>query len=125
MSDVPRRSGVPSGARPHEPGQPGHRGEAEEPRQLERPEHVELAGRRDRSPRPAAPALERPTEWAEIEIYSEPLKVKMSAHGALALGVVGPAATIIAGYPAGLPVWAILAVCTLQIVAAIVMHRWR
>ena len=149
MSDEPRRSGVRSGARPHEPGQSGHRGEAEEPKQLvqlepaeqpsqepgqleqlrqrrqhERSGHREPAGHRDR-PAPPAPGtdLEQPSQAAALEVQKEEFKLKMYAQGPLALGAIGPTGVILVGYPVGLPVWAIVAISTLQIVASIVMAR--
>lgn len=71
---------------------------------------------------------EEPNERATLQIWSSPLSITVSSQGSatavvLALGVVGPAATIMVGYSVGLPVWGILVICLLQIVAAITRHR--
>jgi hypothetical protein len=70
---------------------------------------------------------EPPTEWATLNIRSSPVSITVSAQGAatktLTLGVIAPASTITAGHFANQPVWAITAICVLQIVAAMV-HRW-
>jgi hypothetical protein len=122
------RGSVP---RPKElgPAEPAQLEELRHRRQLDRSEHKDLARHRER-PRRGADAepegyIEKPTEQASIQIESKPVTIKMDAHGPLALGIVGPAATIIVGYLAHLPVWAIMAVCALQIVASVVVRGRR
>jgi hypothetical protein len=69
---------------------------------------------------------EQPTERATLNIRTKPVDLTVSAQGAatrtLTLGVIGPVGTIVAGHYAGLPVWAIVVICVLQIVA-IIAHR--
>jgi hypothetical protein len=71
--------------------------------------------------------LKPPTELATLNIRSSPVSITVSAQGAatktLTLGVIGPVGTIAVGHYAELPVWAIVAICALQIVGA-VTHRW-
>jgi hypothetical protein len=71
---------------------------------------------------------EQPTELATLNIRSNPASVTVSAQGGstktLVLGVIGPASTIAVGHFAGLPVWAIIVICALQVAAAVVTHRW-
>jgi len=135
MSEELRSSGVPSGAVPHDPEQPA---ELAQPRQLEqRKQHKQpdraasrqRARRRERS-RPSAGLdpeedVEEPSESARLRVKSVPVKIELSAHGSLALAIVGPAATMLAGHLGDIPVGAILAICFLQILAAAVMRRRR
>jgi hypothetical protein len=71
---------------------------------------------------------EQPTERATLTIRSKPVDLTVSAQGAaarmLTVGVIGPVGTIAVGHYAGFPVWAIVIVCALQIIAVIV-HRGR
>jgi hypothetical protein len=41
----------------------------------------------------------------------------------MVLGVIGPAAVILTGHLAGLPVWATALVCIVQVVAAVARRR--
>jgi hypothetical protein len=66
-----------------------------------------------------------PSDDARLRIKTDPVNIEVSAHGPLALGVVGPAATIAVGHLADFPVWATLAICVLQVAAAVVMRRRR
>ena len=71
---------------------------------------------------------EQPTERATLNIRSKPVDLTVSAQGAatrtLTLGVIGPVGTIAVGHYAGLPGWAIVLICALQIVA-VIAHRGR
>jgi hypothetical protein len=66
---------------------------------------------------------EQPTERALLTIRSKPVDLTVSAQGAatrtLTLGVIGPIGTIAVGHYAGFPVWAIVIVCALQIIAVL------
>jgi hypothetical protein len=66
---------------------------------------------------------EEPSERATLTIRSKPVDLTVSAQGAatmtLTLGVIGPVGTIAIGHYAGFPVWAIVIVCALQIIALI------
>lgn len=70
---------------------------------------------------------EEPTEQATLRIRTSPLDIKMSAQGvatqSVALGVIGPAATIAVGRFAGFPVWAVIVIVALQVLAAAFQHR--
>jgi len=70
---------------------------------------------------------EGPTERATLQIRTSPFDVRVSAQGAaagsLALGVIGPAGTIVAGHFVGFPVWAVIVIAVLQILAAAAPRR--
>jgi hypothetical protein len=126
MSEELRGSSAPSGAVPLEPEALEQR---RQHRQPGRPAHRERAARRERS-RPSAGLdpeedIEEPSESARLRVKSVPVNFELSAHGPLALAIVGPAATMSVGHLAEVPVWAILAICALQILAAMVMRRRR
>jgi hypothetical protein len=65
---------------------------------------------------------EAPTDQAVLQIASTPLSITASGRGpvatSMALGVLGPAATITAGSFSGFPAWMVTAICFLQVVAA-------
>lgn len=135
MSEEPRSSSVPSGGAPHDPEQPeeldqtGQLEQRRQHKQLDRSAHRKPARRRERS-RPSAGLdpeedTEEPSESAMLRVKSVPVNLELSAHGPLALAIVGPAATMSVGHLADFPVWAILAICVLQILAAAVMRRRR
>jgi hypothetical protein len=142
MSEELSSSRVSSGATPDAPDQPGgpekpaeqlarrvEPGQLEQRRQqkqMNRSAHRELGRRRERSRPPEAGGAEdlpAPSCDAYLHIEADPVNVEVSARGPLALGIVGPAATVAVGHLAGFPVWAILTICALQIVAAVVMSR--
>ena len=71
---------------------------------------------------------EAPTEQASLQIRRSPLNIAMSTQGSatntLVLGVIGPGVTIAAGHFGGLPAWAIVLICALQILCAVaIRHR--
>lgn len=71
---------------------------------------------------------ETPSERATLQIVTHPFGITVSSQGTtaavvLALGVIGPAATIMAGHSVGFPIWAIMVICVLQIAAAIMRRR--
>jgi hypothetical protein len=72
---------------------------------------------------------EEPTERAGLRIRTCPLDITVSAQGAatrsLAVGVIGPAVTIVVGHFVGLAVWAVIVICALQVAVATVavVHR--
>jgi hypothetical protein len=122
----------------NEPRLPEQLEQSGEPRQLEqrqqqkqqlnRSTHRDLGRRGERSRQPTDPERKdfpEPTEDASLRIKTVPVKIEVSAHGPLAVAIVGPAATIAVGHLADFPVWAVLVICALQIVAAVVMRRRR
>jgi hypothetical protein len=70
---------------------------------------------------------EEPTDRATLQIRTSPLDIKVSTQGAaarsLALGVIGPAITIMAGHFARFPVWAVIVIAALQVLAAALRRR--
>jgi hypothetical protein len=77
--------------------------------------------------RSGAEQAEDPTESATLQIRTSPPGIALRAEGAvtriMVLGVIGPAAVILARHLASLPVWATALVCVLQVVAAVARRR--
>lgn len=65
---------------------------------------------------------EAPTELAALQIRVSSFDLNVSARGTtacrMALGVIGPAVTIMVGHLAGFPVWAVILLAALQVLAA-------
>lgn len=129
MSEELRGSGAPSPLEPEALEQPRQLEQRRQHKQPDRPAHRERATRWERSRPSAGPDpeedVEEPSESARLLVKSVPVNFEVSAHGPLALAIVGPAATMSVGHLADVPVWAILAICALQILAAVVMRHRR